>query len=65
MTGGGTRCLDQVRYRPRGGTLIQCLFVRRDVERIFQYRQQWLKAMFGSRANHALAVQGKALAGSR
>jgi hypothetical protein len=45
---GGTLCLDHVRYRPRGGALINWLFVRRDVERIFQYRQQRLKELFGS-----------------
>ena len=43
---GGTLCVDRVRYRPRGGTLVQWLFVRRDVERIFQYRQQRLKVLF-------------------
>jgi ligand-binding SRPBCC domain-containing protein len=45
---GGTFCLDQVRYRPRGGALVHWLFVRRDVERIFQYRQQRLKDLFAS-----------------
>jgi ligand-binding SRPBCC domain-containing protein len=44
---GGTLCRDRVRYRPRGGALIHWLFVRRDVERIFQYRQQRLAARFG------------------
>lgn len=44
---GGTLCRDQVRYRPRGGAIIHWLFVRRDVERIFQYRQQRLLEMFG------------------
>ena len=34
----GTLCVDQVRYRPRGGTIVNWLFVRRDVERIFAYR---------------------------
>ena len=43
---GGTLCLDRVRYRPRGGALINWLFVRRDVERIFQYRQQRLRELF-------------------
>jgi ligand-binding SRPBCC domain-containing protein len=43
---GGTLCLDRVRYRPRGGALINWLFVRRDVERIFQYRQQCLLEVF-------------------
>lgn len=42
---GGTLCRDLVRYRPRGGTLIHWLFVRRDVERIFQYRQQRLREL--------------------
>jgi ligand-binding SRPBCC domain-containing protein len=43
---GGTLCGDHVRYRPRGGALIHWLFVRSDVERIFQYRQQRLKELF-------------------
>ena len=43
---GGTLCRDHVRYRPRGGTFIHWLFVRRDVEWIFQYRQQRLREMF-------------------
>ena len=34
----GTLCVDQVRYRPRGGTIVNWLFVRRDIERIFAYR---------------------------
>lgn len=53
---GGTRCVDRVRYRPRGGALIQWLFVRRDVERIFQYRQQRLQELFGSTANKSAAA---------
>jgi hypothetical protein len=48
---GGTLCLDQVHYRPRGGVLVHWLFVRRDVERIFQYRQQQLKELFTSTEN--------------
>lgn len=45
---GGTLCLDQVRYRPRGGVLVHWLFVRRDVERIFKYRHQRLREHFAS-----------------
>lgn len=45
---GGTLCADQVRYRPRGGALMNWLFVRRDVERIFRYRQQRMNEMFGA-----------------
>ena len=48
---GGTLCLDCVRYRPRGGALINWLFMRRDVERIFQYRQQRMQALLGTKAD--------------
>jgi ligand-binding SRPBCC domain-containing protein len=44
----GTLCYDDVSYRPRGGALLNRLFVRRDVERIFAYRQQRLHEMFGN-----------------
>jgi ligand-binding SRPBCC domain-containing protein len=44
---GGTRCVDEVRYRPPGGALINYLFVRRDVQKIFAYRQQQLQKHFG------------------
>lgn len=43
---GGTLCRDDVRYRPHGGALVNWLFVRRDVERIFEFRQQRLKEFF-------------------
>ncbi len=45
---GGTLCLDDVRYRPRGGALVNWLFVRRDVERIFTFRQEQLRKTFGT-----------------
>lgn len=44
---GGTLCLDRVRYRPRGGVVVHRLFVRREVERIFEYRQERLRELFG------------------
>jgi len=44
---GGTLCSDEVRYRPRGGALMNWLFVRRDVERIFSYRKERLLQIFG------------------
>ncbi|MFO1476406.1 MAG: SRPBCC family protein [Verrucomicrobiota bacterium] len=44
---GGTLCRDLVRYSPIGGTLANRLFVRRDVERIFQFRQAQLRKRFG------------------
>jgi hypothetical protein len=55
---GGTLCTDLVRYRPRGGALIDWLFVRRDVERIFRYRRQRLGELLdktsGRHLTHAL-----------
>jgi hypothetical protein len=51
---GGTLCLDHVRYRPRGGALVNWLFVRRDVERIFQYRQQRMLELFGTKAEETV-----------
>jgi len=44
---GGTLCGDQVRYRPRGGALMNWLFVRQDVEKVFRYRQQRMQELFG------------------
>ena len=48
--GGGTLCSDNVTYRPRGGVIIQRLFVRKDVERIFAYRRKRLLELFPARA---------------
>lgn len=45
--GGSTLCRDDVRYWPRGGALIDWLFVRRDVKRIFEFRRQKLRELFG------------------
>jgi ligand-binding SRPBCC domain-containing protein len=43
---GGTLCRDDVRYRPRGGALVNWLFVGRDVERIFAHRRNRLTTIF-------------------
>lgn len=43
---GGTRIIDDVRYRIWGGNWINRLFVRPDVERIFNYRKQRLTEHF-------------------
>jgi len=43
---GGTLCRDEVIYRPRGGWLIDWLFVRRDVAQIFAYRTKQLQRIF-------------------
>ncbi|MBC8001018.1 MAG: SRPBCC family protein [Opitutaceae bacterium] len=46
-SGGGTLCRDHVRYAVLGGALVNKLFVRRDVERIFAHRQKTLLQLFG------------------
>ena len=47
---GGTLCRDEVIYRPRGGWLMNKLFVRRDVEKIFAFREVQLRKYLGSDA---------------
>ena len=42
----GTLVCDHVRYAVFGGELIDRLFVRRDLEKIFTYRQQTLAELF-------------------
>ena len=44
---GGTLCHDQVEYAVPGGALIERLFVRRDVQRIFAYRKLALQRLLG------------------
>lgn len=41
----GTLCRDVVTYAVRGGTLIHALFVRRDLLKIFAYRQNRLREL--------------------
>jgi ligand-binding SRPBCC domain-containing protein len=43
---GGTLCHDTVRYAVWGGRFIERLFVRRDLERIFDYRKAALTRIF-------------------
>ena len=43
---GGTLCFDRVEYTVPGGVLINWLFVRRDVKKIFAYRAGALKKHF-------------------
>jgi ligand-binding SRPBCC domain-containing protein len=52
---GGTLCQDRVEYAVPGGWLIDELFVRRDVERIFAYRQQRIEELLLRR--HAKPVE--------
>ena len=44
---GGTLCRDEVRYAVPGGALIERLFVRRDVEKIFAFRQETMRRRLG------------------
>ena len=44
---GGTQVLDTVRYVAPGGWLVDRLFVRRDVEHIFEFRRRKLLERFG------------------
>lgn len=43
---GGTLCLDDVDYRVPGGPLVERLFVRHKLRRIFEFRQQALLSHF-------------------
>lgn len=45
---GGTLCRDRVEYAVPGGALVNWLFVRRDVEKIFAYRAAALKKHFAA-----------------
>ena len=45
---GGTLCRDEVIYAVPGGAMVNWLFVRRDVEKIFAYRAETLKKHFGA-----------------
>jgi len=47
---GGTLVRDRVHYRAPGGWLIERLFVRGDVRRIFDHRQRVLAGLLGPRA---------------
>jgi hypothetical protein len=49
LPNGGTRITDQVRYRVGWGLighLVTALWVRRDIQRIFEYRKQMLAVRF-------------------
>ena len=46
--GSTTTMTDRVEYAVPGGAIVQLLFVGRDVDRIFAYRQKVLEERFGS-----------------
>jgi ligand-binding SRPBCC domain-containing protein len=43
---GGTVCIDLILYRPRGGSIVNSLFVRQSLNRILDYRTTRLKTLF-------------------
>lgn len=53
LSGGGTLVQDRICYDVPGGRLIQRLFVRRDLERIFAHRRAALTAIFADRNESA------------
>jgi ligand-binding SRPBCC domain-containing protein len=44
---GGTLCEDNVKYIPLGGALANKLFVESDIQKIFAYRSEQLRNIFG------------------
>jgi hypothetical protein len=44
---GGTRMRDHVRYAVWGGRLVNRLFVRKDLQRIWAYREAQMRVRFG------------------
>ena len=46
--GNSTSVIDEVEYAPLGGRMVHALFVKRDLDRIFDFRQQTLAAVFAS-----------------
>ncbi len=53
----GTAVEDRVEYRVFGGRLIERLFVRRDLTRIFTHRQHAILQHFGLETAHPITVE--------
>jgi ligand-binding SRPBCC domain-containing protein len=45
---GGTWCTDSVRYRVPGGAIVDAMFVRSRLLKIFEYRQNAMAELFGA-----------------
>ncbi len=56
---GGTVCRDIVDYQAPGGRLIDALFVRRSLLKIFQYRQSQLRKVFAPPKDSSAAFIGQ------
>ena len=52
-SGGATLVRDTVRYNSPGGSIVDKLFVRRDIERIFSYRQHKLNLLLNDEPTSA------------
>ena len=50
---GGTECFDVVCYAVLGGALVNRFFVRRDVEKIFEFRRRKMLELFGAKKTAA------------
>ena len=50
---GDTFAEDYIRYAVPGGSLVHSLFVRRDVEKIFAFRKQKMRELFGAAPEQA------------
>ena len=50
--GPGTVCVDHVRYAVPGGRWVDKLFVKRDLDRIFDFRHEKLAALFAHGPDH-------------
>ena len=55
-TENGTLVKDKVIYKPIGGALVHKLFVRRDLEKIFRYRQEKIAEIFAAIPSETSAV---------
>lgn len=61
----GTLCEDNVRYVPPGGALINTLFVKRDIQKIFAYRSDRLEKIFGEGLEERPQTNSKSTPGMR
>jgi ligand-binding SRPBCC domain-containing protein len=55
---GGTLCRDDVEYEVYGGSLVNSLFVRPDLFKIFAFRQSKLRELFAETGGSTLRLNG-------
>ena len=54
--GDSTRVIDEVEYACLGGRLVHSLFVKRDLKRIFEFRERTLAAIFSQKSDSEALV---------